>query len=166
MKCEFIGIMFSIICFHLTVDNVGPSKWKVLQLKYLKHWLCLPHSATCVILNYPGVCCPSVSLISRQCKLSLLANISISSEPLIQELALQLDLSSGFLQIDSIHQEILSQARAQLSGIPTACKLYTAGRRLAILNEAKFCQQKLNSLTLQCKFEQSAILEAELHLWN
>ena len=100
----------------------------IKYLKYLKHWLCLPHSATRVILNYPSVCCPSVSLISRQCKLSLLATISISSEPLIQELALQLDLSSGFLQIDSIHQEILSQARAQLAGIPTVRKLYTACR--------------------------------------
>ena len=35
IKCEFIGIMFSIIHFHLTVDSVGPStvtKWKTSQL--------------------------------------------------------------------------------------------------------------------------------------
>jgi len=73
----------------------------------------------------------SFFLISRQCKLSLLASISTSSDPLIHELALQVDLSSGFLHFESSHQEIFSQARAQLAGIPTACKLYTACRSLA-----------------------------------
>ena len=125
----------SIIHFHFTVDSVGPStitKWNILQLnRHLKCQLCLPCSATCVILNYPGVCCPSVSLILRQCKLSSLTNILISLDPLIQELALQLDLFSGLFQIDGVHQEVLSQARAQLASIPTAC------RQLDISNETK-----------------------------
>ena len=98
--------------------------------------------------------------------LSLLANISKSSDPLIQELALQLDLSSNLLQINSSHQEILCQTRAQLDTIPTACKLYTASKHLAIYKETKLCQEKLDTLSVQCKFENSATLEAESKLWN
>ena len=134
-----------------------------LVIKYLKCWLCLSHSATHVILNYPGVCCPSISLILKQCKLSLLANISISSDPLIQELALQLNLSpsSGLLQIDGVHQEIITQARAQFAGIPITCKLYTACRQLVILNETKFCQQKLNPS--QCNANLNGVLPWKLN---
>jgi len=161
--------VLSIIRFHLTVDSIGPSaltKMENLATKYLKRWLCLPRSATRVILNYPGVCCPSVSSISKQCKLSLLANISQSSDPLIQELALQVNLSSDLLQINISHQELLYQARAQLDGIPTARKLYTASKQLAVSRETTLCQEKLDTLSVQCKFGNSATLEADSKLWN
>ncbi|XP_065907873.1 uncharacterized protein [Dysidea avara] len=161
--------VLSIIRFHLTVDSVGPStinKMENLATKYLKRWLCLPRSATRVILNYPGVCCPSVRSISKQCKLSLLANISSSSDLMIKELALQVDLSSNFLQINSSHQELLNEARAQLDSIPTARKLYTASKHLAISRELTLCKEKLDTLSVQCKFESSAVLEADSKLWN
>ena len=71
--------ILSIIRFHLTIDCIGPStitKMENLATKYLKRWLRLPRSATRVILYYPGVCSLSISLTVKNCKLSLLANVS------------------------------------------------------------------------------------------
>ena len=121
--------ILSIIRFHLTVDCVGPSaitKMENLATKYLKQWLHLLQSAYRVILFYPGVCSPSISLTVKHCKLSLLVNISQSSDPMLQELALQLDFDSGLLKINDNHREILTQARKRLVAIPFAKKLYLA----------------------------------------
>ena len=77
-----------------------------------------------------------------------------------------MDLSSNFLQINSSHQELLNEARAQLDSIPTARKLYTASKHLAISRELTLCKEKLDTLSVQCKFESSAVLEADSKLWN
>ena len=165
IKCGFTEITFSLsFVFTLLLIaywTINYYKMENLAFKYRKYQLCLPCSVSRVI---PGVCWPSISLILKQCKL---ADILISSDLLIQELALHA-AGSFFvlLQIDGANQEILSQARAQLAGIPTTRKLYTACRRLAISNETKFCQRKLNPLTLQFKFEQSTTLEVKSLLWN
>jgi len=51
----------------------------------------------------------------------------------------------------SSHQELLCQARAQLDTIPTAHKLYTASKQLAISRETALCQETLDTLSVQCK---------------
>ena len=81
-------------------------------------------------------------------------------------IALQVDLPSNLLQINSSHQELLNQARTQLDSIPTAHKLYTASKDLAISRELTLCKEKLDTLSVQCKFESSAVLEADSKLWN
>jgi len=78
-----------------------------IATKFLKQWLQLPRSALRVILYYPGVCSPSISLTVKHCKLSLLANVSQSSDLTLPELALQLDFGSGMLQLNDKHRLLL-----------------------------------------------------------
>ena len=100
------------------------------------------------ILYFPSVCSPSISLIIKHCKLSLLANITQSSNPMLQGIALKLDFGSGMLQIKNNHHEILTQARNQLSTIPSAKKLCTLPARKLLLQRRRF--YVLISLGLLC----------------
>ena len=137
---ELYSFYYSI-CFHLTVDYVCPSaitKMENLAVKYLKQWLRLPRSATRVILYYPGVCSPSISLVAKHCKLSLLANITQSSDPMLRELALQLDFGSGLLQINDEHRGILTHARKQLSYIHQLRNFIVSARKL-LLQRIRYC---------------------------
>ena len=128
--------------FPPTVDCVGPSaitKIENLAVKYLKRWLRLPRSATRVVLYYLGVCSLSIFLGVKHCKLSLLTNVTQSSDPMLQELALQLDFGSGLLQINDEHHGILTQVREQLSSIPAAKKLHHAYKKVATTEEKVLC---------------------------
>jgi len=53
-----------------------------------------PQSATRVVLYYPGVCCPSISYVVREAKLSLLACVSASADQKLQERGLQLQFGN------------------------------------------------------------------------
>ena len=82
--------------------------------RYLKKW---PRNATRVILYYLGICCPSVSHMSRKAKLSLLSCICVSSDPRLQELGLHLHLGNDFLQFQNQDYSILSAAQNQVSNM-------------------------------------------------
>ena len=97
------------------------------------------------------------------CELSLLANFSQSSDLTPQELVLQLDFGSGMLQLKDKH---LSQAREQLNSISYAKKLYQKCKKVVNAEEQVMCTQKLDSLSVQCKFKDAASLELSTHLWN
>ena len=105
--------MISLLRFHLCVDAV--SSWSIAKLHlestatcFLKIWLNLPQSATHVVLYYPGICCPSISHISREAKLSLLARVDASTDDRLQELGFQLHLGNVAMQIeDSIYSILL-----------------------------------------------------------
>ena len=151
------------------VDCVGPStitKLENITTKFLKQWLQLLQSALRVILYYPGVCSSSISLTVKHYKLSLLANVSPSSDPTLRELALQPDFGSGMLQLNDKHHGILSQAREQLNSIPCATKLYQKCKKVANAEEQVMCTQKLDSLSVQCKLKDAASLDMSMHLWN
>ena len=109
----------------------------------------------------------SISLTIKHCKLSLLANITQSSDPIIQGLALQLDFGFGMLQINNNHHEILTQPRNQLSTIPSAKKLYLTSKKITTAKEKRFyiCTDKLESLSVQCKFKDAASLEQGMHIF-
>ena len=85
--------LISLLQFHLCVNAVSSgsiSKLELITTRFLKKRLNLPCSATCITLYYPGVCCPSVSRVSREARFSLLACVSASSDLRLQELSLQL----------------------------------------------------------------------------
>ena len=84
----------------------------------------------------------------------------------MQELGLQLDFGSGMLQINDKHHQILAQAREQLNSIPCAKKLYHACKKVATAEGKALRAQKLDSLSVQCKFKDAAFLEMSAHLWN
>ena len=67
----------SLFCFHLSVDSVTTNDITILLLIILRDG---SRSATCAVLYYPGMCCPSISYISKQAKLSALSCISVLSD--------------------------------------------------------------------------------------
>ena len=89
--------------------------------RYLKKWLQLPRYATRVILYYPGICCPSVSHVSREAKLSLLSCVSNSSDSRLQELGLHLHLGNVLLQFQS-HKTVTSDCETHLNHLSVQCK--------------------------------------------
>ena len=125
-----------------------------------------PRSETRVILYYPGVCCPSITHVSREAKLSLLACVSASSDHRLQELGLQLQLARVSLQIQDDDYSLLLSAREQLSSIPTARSLYIKAKRLFCNNIKSQCDTHLQTLSVQCKFRDSAKLEESCKTWN
>ena len=60
-----------------------------------------------------GVCCPSITCVSREARLSRASCISATSDPRLQKLGLQLYLGNIALQIDDNGYSILSNARKQ-----------------------------------------------------
>ena len=126
----------------------------------------MPQSATRVILYYPGVCCPSISHVSREAKLSLLACVSASSDLRLQELNLHLRLGNVALQIQDNDYSILSIAQKQLSVFPSARSLYIKAKHQLLGSIKAQCNDHLQSLTVQSKFESSAELESSCKTWN
>ena len=113
----------SLLHFHLSVDAVTKGTVKNMEnvaTHHLKKWLSLPRSATRAILYYPGMCCPSISQVSRQAKLSLLSCISATSDVQLQELGLQLHLGDSYLQTNNSDYSILSEAHSQLTSLSMA----------------------------------------------
>ena len=161
--------ILSLLRFHLSVDAVTQSaisKMESMVTRYLKKWLHLPRSATKVILYYPGICCPSVSYISREAKLNLLSCVSASSDPQLHELGIHLQLGKDFLQVRDKDYSTLMAARKQLSTLPLARSLYLKAKH-QLLNDTKSdCEDHLRTLSVQCKFEDSAKLEATCKTWN
>ena len=119
-----------------------------MATRYLKKWLTLPRSATRAILYYPGMCCSSISQISRQAKLSLLSCISASSDYQLQELGLQLRLGDSYLQTNDADYSILSEAQSQLSSLPTARRLYLQSKKLARVHESLSYDKHLDTLSV------------------
>ena len=117
-------------------------------------------------MYYPGICCPSVSQVSREAKLSLLSCIGTSSDPRLRELGLHLHLGDNLLQFQEQDYSILSDTQSQLSNMPSARSLYKKAKDqfssvLVSENEAH-----LKQLTVQCKFLDSARLETSCKTWN
>ena len=161
--------IISLLRFHLCVDAVSNgsiSKSESIATRFLKKWLNLPRSATRVILYYPDVCCPSISHVSREAKLSLLACVSSSSDLRLQELNLQLRLGSAALQIQDTDYSILSSAKKQLSAFPSARSLYVTAKKQLREHTKMQCEDHLQSLSVQSKFQNSAELETSCRTWN
>ena len=161
--------ILSLLRFHLSVDAVTPtaiSKMESMATRYLKRWLHLPRSATRVVLYYPGICCPSVSNVTREAKISLLSCISASSDPKLQELGVHLHLGQEFLQFQDCDYSILSTARKQLSSLPTARSLYVTAKTQLLSEVKSTSEDHLQTLSVQCKFADSAELETSCRTWN
>ena len=144
--------IISLLRFRLCVDAITNHTIKKLEstvTRYLKKWLQLPRNATRVILYYPGICCPSVSHVSREAKLSLLSSVSDSR---LQELGLHLHLGNVLLQFQSQDYSILSAVRSHLSSMPLARSLYKTAKAQLAKTVTSDCETHLNHLSVQCKF--------------
>ena len=85
---------------------VGLWRWPLSEVSLYVNRAVAAHD----ILYYPGVCCPSISQVSRQAKLSLISCISVSSDYQLQELGLQLQLGNTYLQTQDADYSIFSRA--------------------------------------------------------
>ena len=163
--------VISLLRFHLSVDAV--TKGAVTKMEnmttryvYLKRWLGLPKSATRAVLYYPGMCCPSISQVSRQAQLSLLSCIDASSDYHLQELGLQLHLGDAYLQTHASDYPILSEAHSQLTSFPMARQLYLLSKKLIAADERSCYNKHLDTLSVQCKLKDSVSLESCCGTWN
>jgi len=137
-----------------------------LEIKLISRnmkWLGLPRCATWAILYYPGVCCPSISVVSREAKLSLLSCISASGDPQLQQLGLQLHL---YLQTQASDYQLLSKAHLQLSSFPMAYPLYLLSKKLLRADELSRYDNHLDNLSVQCELEDSVCLESSCRTWS
>ena len=161
--------ILSLLRFHLSIDAVTQAaiaRLESMATRYLKKWLHLPRSATRVILYYPGVCCPSISCVSKEAKLNLLSCVSASSDPQLHELGLHLQLGNTFLQVHDHDYSILSAAKKQLNCFPLARSLYLEAKHHLVKETRSQCENHLQTLTVQSKFGDSAKLEATCGSWN
>jgi len=126
----------------------------------------LPLSATRAVLYYPGVCSPSISHISREAKLSLLACVDASTDDRLQELGFQLHLGNVAMQIEDSTYSILLNAKKQLSTLPSARSLYVKTKHLLRDHIASQCRDHLQTLFVRSKFKGSAELEESCKTWN
>ena len=161
--------IISLLRFCLCVDAVSSctiSKLESIATRFLKKWLKLPRCASRVILYYPGVCCPSITHVSREAKLSLLSCVSATSDPRLQELGLQLHLGNTALQFNENEYSILANAQKQLCALPSARSLYLEAKHQVILSTKTQCDDHLQTLSVQSKFGSSAELENSCKTWN
>ena len=125
-----------------------------MTTRCLKKWLQLPRSSTRVILYYPGVCCPSISTISREAKLNLLSCVSASSDLQLQELGVHLRLGQDFLQVQNSDYSLLLAAKKQLSALPSARSLYLRAKHLLSNDTKSACVDHLHTLRTQLSWKQ------------
>ena len=96
----------------------------------------------------------------------MLACVSSSSDLWLQELNLQLRLGDVALQIQGNDYSILLIAKKQLSAFLSTRSLYTTARNQLSVHTKTQCTDHLQSLTVQSKFEGSAMLESSCKTWN
>ena len=112
-----------------------------------------------MVLYYPGICCPSISHISREAKLSLLTCVDASTDHRLQEFGFQLHFGNIAMQIEDSTYSILLNAKKQLSTLPSARSLYVKAKHLLRDHTASQCKDHLQTLSVQSKFKGSAELE-------
>ena len=161
--------IISLLRFHLAVDAISKhaiGKLENLATRYIKRWLGLPRSSTRAILYYPGVCCPGISQVSREAKLSLLSCISTTSDYQLQQLGLQLHLGDAYMQAQDADYDILSKARSMISSFPVARPLYVLSKKILMADERTRYQDHLDTLSVQSKVKDSLSLETSCGTWN
>jgi len=92
--------------------------------------------------------------------------VSASADQRLQELGLQLHLGNVAMQIEDNTYSILSNAKLQLSKFPSARSLYVKAKHLLRDYTTGQCEDHLQSLSVQSKFEDSTKLEDSCKTWN
>ena len=157
--------------FHLAVDTIRASTIKKMQanaMRKIKKWLGLTRSTTTAIIHHPDVIdIPSISELQTKAKLTFLSAISVSQDPMINELETLLS-DDSFLRSQGISNAatlLLQKARISVSSIgkrqmSNQCRKVHRELRVETWND------KLNQLTVQRKFLAITELEAINKVWG
>ena len=137
-------------------------------MKLLKKWLGLTRSTSVAVLHHPDVIgVPHLPQLQTKAKLTFLASVVSSEDPLIQDLTKSClkDASAALLGIPEEAATLFSQARQSISSISRKT-LQQACKNIARESDRSHWDDKLDCLTVQNKFKDICQLEAENHVWN
>ena len=137
-------------------------------MKMLKNWLGLTRSTSVAVLHHPDVIgVPHLPQLQTKAKLTFLASIDSSADPLIQELT-KYCLSEPTvvrLGISEAAGSLFLEARDSISSITRrtlqqACGIVVRG------SDRDHWDDHLNNLTVQNKFKSICQLESDNHVWD
>jgi len=157
--------------FFFAVNPVTEStinKLQALALRKIKKWLNLPRSFTASALYHPGVIdIPELSALKTKAKLTLLASISTSQDPLIEEISGYFTNKSfcEALKVPSISCDILQKAKSSIASITTR----SLNKECKRIHRSGICsrhEEHLKSLSVQSKFLEVTDLESQNRVWN
>ena len=157
--------------YELSVNGASVSisrKLNSLSTRYVKKWLGLCRSTTVAVIHHPAVLnIPTLESCSTSAKISYLAAVTLSPDPVIEEIS-GIALSNNFGLAHGISQG----ARDALS---TAIKSVASINRKTLARSAHDIQVKrrqekwdssLEKLLVQRKFGEACSLENENKVWN
>ena len=155
--------------FHLAVNNISPSTIANLEnitTRYVKKWLGLPRNASRVIFNHPAVInLPPFRVTHTIAKISLLINLSHSTDPSVLQLCENLLLSQSTLGNVGVCEKAKSIHRKLTPSLSKKNQKKQA-KFLLLQEEKERCEGALSNLQVQGKFTAITHLEEEASLWR
>ena len=155
----------------MMVNNISFTvikKANALATKCIKSWLGLTRATSVAVLHHPNVLnIPSLASLKIKAKLTYLASVVVSQDPLIEEIA---DLSSSLsfernVGIPRSAREILQKGVQSVELIDRKT-LPRALKGLFKQLESTRCSNCLSELTVQNKFADVCLLEEDNRVWN
>ena len=153
--------------FQLSVNwtaSTTIAKLEDLICRHVKKWLHLPRNATRIILHHPETL--NITPLSHSktiAKLSLICNIMKSTDPAIQDISHLLNKPTFLKQMD-IPKEVVDSSRETHLDNPRKIRKHV---KQTLDNQAcENLDNRLQSLTVQCKLSGSIKLEHECKLWK
>ena len=136
--------------------------------KCIKSWLGLTRSTSAAVLHHPNVLnIPSLASLKTKAKLSYLASVVVSQDPLIEEFT-GLSSSPFFeknVSIPRFARGILQKGVQSVEAINRKTLPY-AIKGISKELESTRCSNCLSELTVQNKFADICLLEENNHVWN
>ena len=159
--------------YELSVNRTSVSvtrKLNSLATRYIKKWLGLSRSTTIAVIHHPSVLnIPTLESCSTSAKISYLATVTLSSDPIIvRKSHVRISLSSNFghaHEISDLARDALSTAINSIASInrktlhKSACSIHVEARK-------EKWDSNLDKLTVQRKFSDACSLEKENRVWN
>ena len=157
--------------FQMMVNNISSTvikKANALATKCVKSWLGLTRETSDAVLYHPNVFnIPSLASLKIKAKLTYLAPVVVSQDPLIEEIA---DLSSSpsferNVGIPKTAREILQKGVQSVELIDRKT-LPHALKGSFKESESTRCSNCLSELTVQIKFADVCLLEEDNRVWS
>ena len=165
------SLIIPSIHFHLAVNTILATTISFLDnsiAKLIKKWLKLPRNATRIIFHHPSILnIPPLRDCQSKAKISLLANISTSTDPAVREIVECLLTTPSCVKNQIIPKDtVLAFQSAQLSTSTSKSSLKSIIRKKTRDDRLLTCNQKLQGLSVQGKYLDVVHLEEDTHVWH
>ena len=158
---HYLVPLFHFVLIMDLIPETAIKKMQAAALRMIKRWLDLPRCFTTSALHYPNVIdIPSISDLRSKAKLTFLASISTSQDPVMEEiLSILTDEEYGKNQnIKPSSVDLLLKARSSV--------LTISSKTLRNQCKIELRQQVIDNLTVQSKILEVAELENSDHVWK